>query len=522
MFGFQKNFTQRHLCKINFSSNFIKESIFLRAVLLALIVLANVSDNALAAPTAGQNQNAFETLKEGVKKFTLTNGLRVVVFQRKNAPVFIGQTWAKVGGVDEALGKTGLAHLLEHMAFKGTETIGTKDYSKEKKLLARFDVLMSKARSNSLSEAEQVEAEKLQQELSELWQDNEFSRIYTQNGGVGLNAGTSKDYTFYTVSLPNTAFELWCWMESERLIRPVFRQFYKELEVVQEERRSRVEDSPGGQVYQTMLATAFQSHPNRLPVIGWFSDLKNLTVADMTNFYNTFYHPDNLVLVIVGDIDPQDAIPLLEKYFGRIPKSKVAVPTVLTVEEPQVGERTAKVIYPAEPELAMAYHKPTFPNADDAYFAILHTVLSDGRTSILYKELVEGKQLATAVATSEAPGTRFPSVFYVRAFPRKGVSNEQLRDAIQEILDRTAKVGFTEEQIRSAKKKVFVNVLQELRSNYGLAQMLGETEVLWGDWSVIFGEYDRIMETTNENIKSLVSKYLTVENRTNVFLEPSR
>ena len=249
-------------------------------------------------------------------KLRLSNGLRVLVFPRKQAPVFSGHIWVKVGSVNETPGVTGVSHMFEHMAFKGSEVIGTKDYREEEKLLEKLDALMS----GGLDGPEAMEqAKDLRAKLETLWENNEFSRIYQKAGAVGLNAATGKDYTFYLVSLPSTAFELWCWMESDRLLNPVVRQFYKERAVVAEERRMRVDDNPGGMLYEALLATAFWAHPNRLPTIGWASDLHQLKADDVKKFYAKYYRPDNMVVALVGDLDAETIRPLLEKYFGRIP-----------------------------------------------------------------------------------------------------------------------------------------------------------------------------------------------------------
>ena len=253
--------------------------------------------------------------------------------------MFSGHIWVRVGSVDETPGVTGVSHMLEHMAFKGSKTIGTTSYPKEKDLLHRVETLMD----GEQTPAKLEELKEVYKELESIWVNNEFSRIYQKRGAVGLNAATGKDYTFYLVSLPNVAFELWCWMESDRLLNPVFRQFYKERAVVGEERRSRVEDDPDGKLYEALLATAFRAHPNRLPTIGWPSDIAQLRTADIEKFYKTYYRPDNMVVALVGDLDPEKIKPVLEKYFGRLPRAEDPLPTVRVVEPPQKGERRAVV-----------------------------------------------------------------------------------------------------------------------------------------------------------------------------------
>ncbi len=482
---------------------------------------------ALAEENKTDAQIVLHRFSQGVNKFTLDNGLRVLFFKRNPSPVFAGQLWVKVGGVNEVPGKTGAAHLLEHMAFKGTTKIGTKDYSKEKPLLDRLEVLLDQLdeEKNSLviKEAKTPalieEIKNVYQQLTTLWVDNEFSRIYQKNGAVGLNAGTAKDYTMYQIELPNNAFELWCWMESERLLNPVYRQFYKERDVVMEERRMRSDDSPMGKLYEGMLAAAFWSHPYHYPTIGWAHEIQALRTADTRKIYQTYYRPDNMVLSIVGDLDFEKAKPLIEKYFGRLVKPKTAIDVLDIKEIAQDGEREVEVKFDSEPSVIMAYHKPVYPDADDLYFSILHELLSGGRSSILYKTLVLKKQSALAVDTSEAPGELYPSVFYVAATPKQGLNNKELIKEIQAIFDRLSKEGFSDEDFNAAKKRVKLGFISSLGSNEGLAEMLGHADLLWGDWQEIFKMYDLINGATKENVTSLFGKYLKVSNRTIARLE---
>ncbi len=466
---------------------------------------------------AAEDEDPFRHLKEGVSEIQLENGLRALLYRRTNAPVFTGETWVRAGGIDEVPGQTGIAHFLEHMAFKGTSTIGAKNYDKEQVLLEKLEDLRAQAKRQEPVDAEELK--RTQTELESLVVDNEYSRLYIERGAVGLNAQTSKDYTSYTVSLPSVAFEFWCWMESERLLNPVFRQFYKEREVVLEERRSRYNDDPSGKLYEALLSTAFVAHPNRLPVIGYDTDLRGLTARDMRQFYEEHYRPEKIVLSIVGDIDPAFAKTLIERYFGRFPKSSRANPPTITAEPRQEGERVFEVKFDAEPQLMLGYHKPTFPDRDDASFAILHSILSSGRTSMFYRELVQKKQVATAVGSSEAPGVLYPNIFYVSGIPSRGVSNDRLRDEIQSLFDRLKREKIGDSELSAAKRKVRVDFLKELSSNGGLAEHLGQTELLFGDWRSIFTVYDQILDTTAEDIQRLARTYLDVSNRSYVHLE---
>ena len=344
---------------------------------------------------------SFEYLRRGVKTFTLSNGLRVVFLKRDQSPVFSGHIWVRAGGVDEIPGKTGVAHLLEHMAFKGTDRIGTRDFKKEQKLMARYEELLEAGDS----EQARQERPQIEQELQKLWINDQFSVMYQERGASGLNAATGKDYTFYLVSLPSAEFEFWCAMESERLLRPVFRQFYKELKVVQEERRMRTEDNPAGKLNEALMASAYWAHPYRLPTIGWESDLKQLREKDIEEFHQRYYRPDNMVIALVGSLEIAQVRLLLEQYFGRLQQPRVPIPRV-TVEEPtQEGQRRALVIQDAEPRIVIGFHKPVYPDRDDISFTVLHALLSDARTSRFQQQLVREQQLATSIDTGDGPGS---------------------------------------------------------------------------------------------------------------------
>ena len=450
----------------------------------------------------------FGEFAKRISTFKLSNALTVVFYERKQAPIFTGQIWVKAGGVNEQIGQTGIAHFLEHMAFKGTQKIGTKNYALEKDLLTQLD----KEINNSSPDKARID--ELYKSLSELWVENEYGTLYQARGAVGLNAGTSKDSTYYTVSLPNTEFEFWCWMESDRLLNPVFRQFYKERDVIAEERRMRTDNEPGGKLYESLLASAFQSHPYRMPTIGWPSDIRRLAVEDMNHFYHTYYRPDNMVISIVGDLDPEVLKPVLEKYFGRLKIPSTAIPEVTTVEEAQEGERRIQIEVAAEPQIIMAYHKPVYPNKDDLQFAILHSILGEGRSSILNRELVQDKKLFSAIYTTEAPGERFPSLFIVGGLLNKGVTNQQAIDAVQEILDRIKTKMISEELVQAAQRKVLMGLLSSLDDNENLAELLGKSVLFYGSWERIIEMYAVINATTPSDLMRITKDYLTVTNRT--------
>lgn len=457
---------------------------------------------------ADGTEKALQKVIIGVEEFKLSNGLKVLYYKRDEAPIFSAQIWVKVGGVDETTGQTGISHMFEHMAFKGSKTIGTKNYAREKGLLESLEkIMLESRRDEKVLVQKKDELEKLYSELSKLWVDNEFSVEYQKRGAVGLNAATGKDFTYYVVSLPSVAFELWAWMESDRILNPVFRQFYKELEVVKEERRSRTDDSPTGKLYETLLNTAYRAHPYRLPLIGWRSDLDNLTATEVREFYQTFYRPDNMVVVLVGDLELSKVKKTLEKYFANFKTPKGTIPRVKTTEPEQEGPREVVIEDDSEPGMVLAFHKEIYPSPDDGTFAVLHSVLGDGRSSILYKELVQEKQIASSIFTSEAPGDRYPSLFIVGGRPHKGVSNDKLKDEILKILNRLKRNKLPQSDIDAAIKGIKVSFLNSLNSSSGLANVLGNSETVYGGWQEVFKLYQGSFNTKPEDIQNLAKKY---------------
>jgi len=311
-------------------------------------------------------------------------------------------------------------------------------------------------------------------------------------------------------------------MESERLLRPVFRQFYQERQVVREERRSRTDDDPEGKLYESLMASAYKAHPYRFPTIGWASDIENLQINDLKELYDQYYVAENMVVVLVGDLDPEEITPSLEKYFGRIPRSTSSLPEVSTLEPVQIGARDIAVNFPAAPSFFMAYHKPTYPNIDDAQFTLLHAILADGKSSIFYRELVQEKKLAVAIDTGEAPGERYDPVFYIYAVPSNGVSNQQLKTEIEKILKRLQDHKISKQEIDSAKRRISVGFLKGLSSNSGLARSLASAELLQNDWQVTFEVYQRILETNESDLQRLLKKYFSKDSVTFVHLETKK
>lgn len=486
---------------------------FLRSVVL-LIVMAAFSPTHANADFA-ESANALRQLEQGVHTVTLRNGLRVFFYQRGVAPVFSGVVAVRVGGSDEPAGLTGASHIFEHMAFKGTSTLGTRDYAREAPLLARLEELASSVDGmlEQLSGEQQAEWQKIQNELKEVWVDESVSREFDKRGQVGLNATTDKELTRYFVSLPRSAFEFWCAIESARLLDPTMRQFYQEREVVLEERRMRYEDDPGGRLYEKLLATAYTIHPYRNPIIGYEADLRRLTAKRVAEFRSPYYVAANMVVALVGDVDPQRDMAIVERYFGDIP-SGVRPARPQEAEPRQQGERQIELVLNAAPELMLAYHKPNYPHRDDAAISLLSEILAGSRVSPLYEELVKKRRVATTISSEEGPGFAYPNLLYFHAAPRAPHTNKDVLEAFDEVIAMVTRDGVSEEQLAIAKRSIAMDHLMRMSSNMSLALDLASSELLYDDWKVILSWYAEVMRVTPEDIVRVLKQYLDKSNRT--------
>ena len=458
-----------------------------------------------------------------VTQFTLPNGLTFLVIERHEAPVVSFHTYVNAGAVDDPSGSTGLAHMFEHMAFKGTPEIGTKNWTQEKKALDAIETAYDRvdAERNKGFRADAAKIKTLEANLKDaiatadsFVESNEYDRIVESAGGVGMNAGTSEDSTQYYYSFPSNRVELWFLMESERFLHPVLREFYKERDVVREERRMRVESSPQGQLIETMLASAFEAHPYHNWAGGWPSDIESLRRPDAEAFFKKYYTPANLTISIAGDIDPATAKRMAEKYFGRIPAGS-APPLVRTKEPPQAGEKRAKVASPSQPLMIIGYKRPDQYSKDAATLDVLSEVLSGGRTGIIYKELVRDKQIALAAqAIATFPGGKYPSLFIFFMMPAGGHTLEENERAVYEIVERVKNTLPDKATLDRIKTKLRANVIESLDSNSGLADTLATYQASYGDWRRLFTELEDYNKVTAEDVQRVARQYLVENTRT--------
>lgn len=479
------------------------------ALLLSLVVLAGLASAA--------------NLEERVVEHRLANGLMLLLMERHQAPIVAVNLTYKVGGVHEHNGITGVAHLYEHMAFKGTRTIGVTDAAKEKPVLEELDrlaeaITAEKAKGAAADQARLTALRKqfadVEAQAARFVVEAEVATLYQRNGGVGLNATTGKDVTRYFLSFPSNRLPLWAAVESDRMANGVLREFYKEKNVVLEERRQRTDNSPNGRLHEAFAAAAFMAHPYGLPVIGWPSDVDALSRAQTEAFFQTYYGPANAVLAIVGDIKPKEVIALVEQTFGRLP-ARPPSPPVSTKEPAYTGERRVEVDYAAEPQVLIGFHKPAVGHPDDDVFDVIEALLSEGRTSRLYKSLVQDKQIATTVsAFSDYPGAQYPNLFVISATTRAPHTTGEIEQAVYGELERLKKEPAAPRELEKILNQIDAGQVRSLRSNSGMASRLAYFQAINGDWRETFRQRDRIAKVRPDDIRRVAAQYFVKGNRT--------
>ncbi len=464
-----------------------------------------------------------------VTEFTLGNGLHFIVAERHDAPVVSFHTYVNAGSIDDPEGRTGLAHMFEHMAFKGTQAIGTRNWPAERKALDAVEAAYDRLDAERAKGAK-VDPARLKKLAADLQAaedgagsyviPNEYPRIIEENGGNGLNAGTGEDSTNYFYSLPSNRIELWFLLESQRFLQPVFREFYKERDVVREERRMRVESSPEGKLVESLLATAFTAHPYREPTAGWASDIESLRVEDARRFFQKYYVPRNMTIAIVGDVNPAQAKSLAERYFGRLPAAPLPRPE-FTLEPPQWGERRVAVETPAQPFVAVAYKRPAQTEPDDPVFDVLSGILASGRTGMLYKELVRDKRSAMVAQSAPVfPSGEYESLFLFFLMPNQGHTLEELEAGTYSIIERLKTEKVDQATLDRVKTKVRASLIRQLDSNSGLASQLTWYQANYGNWRKLFTSIDDIDRVTADDVQRVVRKYFVPAARTVAFTQP--
>jgi predicted Zn-dependent peptidase len=468
---------------------------------------------------AGRGQDLAE-FERRLTEFSLDNGLKVLVLERHRVPVVSFHTYADVGSVDEVAGITGIAHLFEHMAFKGTQTVGTRDYQAEARAMAKmdewFDAIQKEKRKGAAADPEvlkklQEQFDRAGQEAQKYIVEDEYEETLTQQGAEGFNAYTSEDATQYVVSLPSNRLELWMMLESDRFAHPVLREFYKERDVVTEERRM-MENQPTGRLYEEFQGIAYLAHPYGTSVIGHMSDIRALTRGEARAFFHKYYGPSNLTIAIVGDVDPANVKRLAERYFAGIPSGPKPDP-VVTEEPPQRGERRVTIEDASQPQILIAYHQPNINDPDSTTLEVVAEIVGVGRTSRLYKSLVKEKKIAVAAAAQPSMN-KYPGLFIFYAMPAKGHTNQECEQAIYAEIEKLKTEPALPEELVKAKTRSRADLIRQLDSNSGLAAELTGYEVLTSDWHNLFKQLDKIEKVTAEDVQRVAKTYFVTKNRT--------
>ncbi|MBE7559224.1 insulinase family protein [bacterium] len=449
----------------------------------------------------------------------LSNGMTILVIERRASPTFHAHIGFRAGSAYEKPGESGMAHMLEHMLFKGTRVMGTRNYAAEEPLMARLDQLyeqLDAARAAPVPDASRIEdlaaqITSVENEQQQYIRSEELWSLYQQNGGENLNASTSRDITNYFLSLPANRLELWAWLESDRMQAPVFREFYRERDVIAEERRMRVEADPGGVLWEALFSAAYTAHPYRIPTIGYMSDIENYKRPAVERFHTLNYAPNRAVVVLVGDLSAQKAFAVCEKYFGRLARQPDP-PPILPREPEQRGERRVQVLFDAEPHVMVAYHVPPTGHPDLYALEVLAGLLSEGRTSRLYKSLVRTQEIAVSAHAFALDG-RDPGLFIFSGAPRHPHTAEEVEKAFYAELAGLIHDPIDERELQKVKNNLQADFIRGLGTNMGMAHALGYYAVI-ADWRYLETFLDRINAIAAEDVKRVARQYLTPANRT--------
>jgi predicted Zn-dependent peptidase len=513
-----------------------------------------------------------------VEVFTLDNGMEFLLVPRNDQPNTVSAGWvAKVGSANERPGITGISHFFEHMMFKGTNTVATRDPKRDeefrtgqkalrdrmnqltwgdqyaryfrgeiddpwnpandtpelKRLRAELKASMDaqqgranteainalQAKLGSMDPAKDADAMKAAQaEIAKLEAEqktkgsivkDEFDQLYTAGGGSRMNAFTSYDQTFYFINVPSNKMELWCWMESDRLDDSVFREFFSERDVVHEERRLRTESTPTGTFDEQFEAMFWLSSPYSWPVIGWPSDLNSYTMDEAQRYFQTYYCPNNLTGVIVGDFDATKVKPMLKRYFSRL-KRGATPPPVVTLEVKQLAEMRMNAEAETEPQVEVRYHTVPFQHADSYPLEVMSQILN-GRTGRLYKSMVEGSGVASD-AGARQDSRKYAGAFSFSAEVKGGATPRQLEDGWYAALKRLQDEPVSEQELQKVRNGIAADEYRRLQNNFFIMLQLGVSASL-GDWREVNTESGKLLAVTPADIQRVAKKYFDVTNR---------
>ncbi|HEX4154073.1 MAG TPA: pitrilysin family protein [Acidobacteriaceae bacterium] len=483
---------------------------------------------ALPLHARAQNDPFEKGLEARTTVKVLPNGLTLVLSERHEAPVFSFYTEVNAGSANDPQGESGLAHMFEHIAFKGSTEIGTRDYAAEKMALAKVETAYAaydaEYRKRVGQDPAKLAALKKSFDAATAAAEkyvvpNQFSEIAESNGAVNLNADTSEDSTNYFWSMPANRLQLWAYLESSRIGWPVAREFYKERDVVNEERRMRIDSSPQGRLVEEFLAAAYMAHHYGVPGVGWPSDITQVSATEAEAFHKKYYVPSNIVVAVVGDFDTRTALPMLERYFGAIPAGPR--PEAMTTLEPrQTAERDIVMHEPTQPIYLEGYHRPDYRSPDDAVYDAITDIFSNGRTSRLYRSLVRDQRIALfAEGFSGFPGVKYPGLFAFYAVPMQGHTAEEMAPAIHKQLGLLKTTDVSDAELERFKVRARADLLRSLGDNDSLAQQLADYQTRFGDWREMFRELQEIDAVSKADIRRVAQQTFVDSNRTTARIE---
>lgn len=455
-----------------------------------------------------------------VREHVLKNGMKLLMVVKPGVPRVVCHVYYKVGSINERPGTTGLAHLHEHMMFKGTRVMGVKDFAKDDQINQEIDRVADALYRERFwkRDGDLDTIARLQKELDELMKSekplivkDDLWETYMRNGGTGLNASTSEESTGYYVTLPSNKLELQMLLEADRMRNCYLREFYSEKDVVMEERRLS-ENSPGFLFEEQLNAAFYAASPYHWEVLGWMDDLRKVVRRDMQEFHERYYVPNNAVAVYVGDFDPEKVVALAEKYFGSVPRGPEIEP-IRTAEPPQSSHKRIYGEGPAASGLTMMFHIPPSGHKDSYALSILGEILS-GETGRLYATLVKEKDMAVRASAFARPQWYAGEfTFDVKPKVAQGVTPEQLEKEVWALLERVKSEGITAEELQKAKNKAESRFVMSMQAPMGLASRLGRAELNRG-WRSIQEDLDRTRAVTLDDVKDVAARYLVRDNAT--------
>jgi predicted Zn-dependent peptidase len=502
-------------------------------VATAGVLLATAPHAAGAAASTPKPAANAATLQLPIEEHVLSNGMRLVLIPQHITPTFSGAWVAHVGSANERPGMTGISHLFEHMMFKGSHAIGTRDYDKDVKLIdeqeqlqdqmrAEMTIMRAARRHGEVDDITSPEAKSPRYKALEARFDslvaaqranmvkNEFDLVLQKNGGTMINAFTNNDMTVYIETLPANKLELYFWMEADRMQNRVFREFYSERDVVYEERRRSYESTPRGQQEATFDAIFWDSSPYQWPVIGWPSDIAAITKAQADEYYSLYYAPQNIALFLVGDFDSKEAVALGEKYLGAIPAGKRAAPEMITAEIKPLGEKRFFAEIEGNPAVTVRWHTVPYVHKDIPALSVMEELLN-GPSGRLQKNLVLGAGIANSASASQDP-RKYEGYLEIEAECKEGHTPEELEKAVYGEIDKLQKEPVGAEELQKVKNRYLTSSYRQISSNLqlGLRYAVSDGMGSWRDADRIDGQ---VQAVTAADVQRVAQKYFTKEAR---------